>query len=132
MFGIGPGELIVIILVALVVLGPEKLPAAARILGRMSGELRRLSTEFQRTLHEDADPARTAGPARRDEDAEPAPDPAPEPEPDALETANVTPADFTGLADAETGADKVTVGVADTPDDGPVTATSRPEERGRS
>ena len=57
MFGIGPGELIVIILVALVVLGPEKLPAAARVLGRLTAEMRNLSTEFQRTLHEDAAPA---------------------------------------------------------------------------
>ncbi len=53
MFGIGPGELVVIILVALVVLGPEKLPTAARVLGRLSAELRHLSTEFQRTLHAD-------------------------------------------------------------------------------
>ncbi len=51
MFGIGPGELLVIIIVALVVLGPEKLPAAARMLGRLTGEMRRMSTEFQRTLH---------------------------------------------------------------------------------
>ena len=68
MFGIGPGELIVIILVALVVLGPEKLPAAARVLGRLSAELRHLSTEFQRTLHAD-DAAPPPWPTTRNEAA---------------------------------------------------------------
>ena len=130
MFGIGPGELIVIILVALVALGPEKLPAAARVLGRLSGELRRLSTEFQRTLHEDA------APARRDEDTEPAP--ASGPEPDALETANIIPTDLVGVlntgAAENVDADKTTAGTAvtDTPDDQPTAAILRPEERDRS
>lgn len=147
MFGIGPGELIVIILVALVVLGPEKLPAAARVLGRLTAEMRNLSTEFQRTLHEDAAPApsqdRDAGTRHGDEDAEPASEPASAPEPDALEAANVTPADFAGLADTDADADakahaqhantdKVAAGVAAAPDRGPMPATSRPGERGRS
>ncbi len=59
MFGIGPGELVVIIIVALVVLGPEKLPAAARTLGRLSGELRRMSMEFQRTMNMEVEPGIT-------------------------------------------------------------------------
>ena len=134
MFGIGPGELIVIILVALVVLGPEKLPAAARVLGRLTNELRNLSTEFQRTLHEDAAPARPGGPAREDEDAEPAP----ADEPDALETANIIPTDLVGVlntgAAENVDADKATAGAAvtDTPDDQPTAAILRPEERDRS
>lgn len=146
MFGIGPGELIVIILVALVVLGPEKLPAAARILGRLTGEMRRLSTEFQRTLHEDADPARTsprtAGAVPKDEDAEsdfaPAPGPAQEPEPDALDAANVIPADFTGFTDAnadtnaQAQAGRVASGGLDAPDREAVPAASLLEGRGRS
>ena len=56
MFGIGPGELVVIIIVALVVLGPEKLPAVARTLGRITGELRRMSTEFQRAMNMEIEP----------------------------------------------------------------------------
>ena len=132
MFGVGPGELIVIILVALVVLGPEKLPAAARVLGRLTNELRNLSTEFQRTLHEDAAPARPGGPAREDEDAAPAD------EPDALETANIIPTDLVGVlntgAAENVDADKATAGAAvtDTPDDQPTAAILRPEERDRS
>jgi Tat protein translocase TatB subunit len=47
MFNVGPGELIVILLVALVVLGPDKLPDAARKMGNVMGELRRMSNGFQ-------------------------------------------------------------------------------------
>ena len=47
MFNIGGGELIVIMLLALVVLGPQRLPDAARQIGKALGDLRRLSTGFQ-------------------------------------------------------------------------------------
>ena len=47
MLNLGTGELLVIFLVALIVLGPTKLPDAARQMGRMVAELRRLSTGFQ-------------------------------------------------------------------------------------
>lgn len=47
MLNLSTGELLVIFLVALVVLGPNKLPEAARQMGRMAAELRRLSSGFQ-------------------------------------------------------------------------------------
>jgi Tat protein translocase TatB subunit len=47
MLNLGTGELLVIFLVALIVLGPSKLPDAARQAGRMVAELRRLSAGFQ-------------------------------------------------------------------------------------
>jgi sec-independent protein translocase protein TatB len=50
MFNIGGGELIVILLVALIVLGPDKLPEAARKVGNVMGELRRMSNGFQEEL----------------------------------------------------------------------------------
>ncbi len=50
MFGIGSTELLVILLVALVVLGPKSLPGIAKTLGKAMGEFRRLSTDFQRTM----------------------------------------------------------------------------------
>lgn len=56
MFGIGSGEILVIIIVALLVLGPEKLPSAARILGKAMGDLRRMSTEFHRELNSEVEP----------------------------------------------------------------------------
>ena len=49
-FNIGAGEILLILLVALIVLGPDKLPGAARQVGRTVGELRRLSTGFQAEL----------------------------------------------------------------------------------
>ncbi|HZU07421.1 MAG TPA: Sec-independent protein translocase protein TatB [Chloroflexota bacterium] len=54
LFGIGLGELLLILVLALVVIGPERLPEVARQLGRMLAELRReadqLTAEFQRSL----------------------------------------------------------------------------------
>ena len=49
MFGIGSTELLVILVVALLVLGPKNLPKIAHTLGRAMGELRRVSTELQRS-----------------------------------------------------------------------------------
>jgi Tat protein translocase TatB subunit len=45
--GLGSGELLVVFLIALLVLGPTKLPDAARQMGKMMAELRRLSGGFQ-------------------------------------------------------------------------------------
>lgn len=50
MFNIGPGELIAISMVALLVLGPQRLPGAVRTVGRVVGELRRISGGFQDEL----------------------------------------------------------------------------------
>lgn len=51
MFGIGYTEILVILVVALIVLGPKNLPKIARTLGKGLGEFRRVSTEFQRTIN---------------------------------------------------------------------------------
>jgi sec-independent protein translocase protein TatB len=50
MLNIGPGELVAIAVIALIVLGPEKLPQALRTLGRITAELRRVSGGFQNEL----------------------------------------------------------------------------------
>lgn len=52
MFNVGTAELLVILLVALLVLGPNKLPDAARQVGRALGELRRLSSGFQAEMRD--------------------------------------------------------------------------------
>lgn len=54
MFGIGSTELLLILLVALIVLGPKSLAGFSRKLGKFVGEFRRVSTDFQRTLNMEA------------------------------------------------------------------------------
>ncbi len=51
MFGIGSTEFLVIVLVALLVLGPRNLAKVSRTVGKYMGEFRRISTDFQRTLN---------------------------------------------------------------------------------
>ena len=51
MLGIGTPELLVILVVALIVLGPERLPEIARALGRAMAELRRATAGLTDELH---------------------------------------------------------------------------------
>jgi sec-independent protein translocase protein TatB len=65
MFNIGGGEVIVILLVALIVLGPQRLPGVARQAGKVLADLRRMSTGFQnelRTAFDDVDSDRRPTP----------------------------------------------------------------------
>ena len=57
MFNVGGMELVVIGVIALVVLGPDKLPGALRQLGTFVGELRRISRGFQTDLRSALDEA---------------------------------------------------------------------------
>lgn len=61
MGSIGAPEILVILVVALLVLGPERLPDAARQAGRVLSELRRMSSGFQNELR-DAMQTPIAGP----------------------------------------------------------------------
>lgn len=51
--GIGFGEMVVIALVAIFVVGPDRLPAAARSAGRFVRQLRQLRQEFTTALNEE-------------------------------------------------------------------------------
>ncbi len=53
MFGIGFEELLVIMVVALIVVGPRKLPEVARALGRGYAEFKRTMDELKSTLDQD-------------------------------------------------------------------------------
>jgi len=46
LFGIGPGELLLILILALIVFGPRRLPEIGRNLGQMMRELREASEEI--------------------------------------------------------------------------------------
>lgn len=50
MFGIGLPELMVILVLALVVIGPKKMPDVAKALGRGLNEFRRASQEIKNTI----------------------------------------------------------------------------------
>jgi sec-independent protein translocase protein TatB len=50
MFGIGPSELLVILVVALLVLGPKRLPEIARALGKGLAEFRRATADVTSEL----------------------------------------------------------------------------------
>ncbi|MBI3046947.1 MAG: twin-arginine translocase subunit TatB [Acidobacteria bacterium] len=54
MFGsIGMPELIIILVIALIIFGPRKLPELGRSLGRSIGEFKRASNELRTTLEEE-------------------------------------------------------------------------------
>jgi len=55
MLGIGIGEIMVIALVALIFVGPERLPKVMRELGRQYGRLRRAADELRRAFVLEAD-----------------------------------------------------------------------------
>ena len=52
MLNLGGGELIVIAMIALLVLGPSRLPGAAKQIGKALAEFRRMSSGVQDDLHE--------------------------------------------------------------------------------
>ncbi len=65
MFGIGMTELLVILTIGLIVIGPKKLPELARSLGKGLAEFRRASTEMRREFLEVADEARIDPPTQQ-------------------------------------------------------------------
>ncbi len=50
MLGIGMQEIVIILIVALIIIGPKKLPDLARALGRAMGEFRRAADDLKDNL----------------------------------------------------------------------------------
>ena len=67
---LGPAEILVILVVALIVLGPKRLPEAGRQVGKALAEVRRWSTDVRSEIRDAVEP-----------DAPGFPPPAPEPPP---------------------------------------------------
>lgn len=63
MFGMGATEILVILALALVVIGPRKLPELARALGKGLGEFKRATREFHEPLVPATTPVTEKGPA---------------------------------------------------------------------
>jgi Tat protein translocase TatB subunit len=92
LFGIGAEELVVIFIIALFVLGPERLPSLARDIGKAVRELRRASDELtDQFLHADEQPAQTQPPAL--------------PAEAATTPAETTPAETTPVTESAAGED---------------------------
>ena len=57
MFDLGMGELLVIGIVALIVVGPKELPVMFRTVGKFTGRMRAMARDFQRAMNDAADEA---------------------------------------------------------------------------
>jgi TatA/E family protein of Tat protein translocase len=55
MFGIGMPELLLLLAIALIVIGPKKLPDLAKSLGRAMREFKKATNEFKETIQIDED-----------------------------------------------------------------------------
>ena len=79
MFGpIGVWEMVIILVIALIVFGPRKLPELGRSLGKSLGEFKRASNELRHTLDEEirVEERRTPKAAASKTGSAPAPEPA--------------------------------------------------------
>jgi TatA/E family protein of Tat protein translocase len=55
MFGMGMPEILLILAIALIVIGPKKLPDLAKSLGRAMGEFKKATREFKETMEIDSE-----------------------------------------------------------------------------
>ncbi len=89
MFGIGMPELLLILALALIVLGPKKLPELAKTLGKGLAEFRRatdeIKDEFRQMEHEIDESSTTATPKNDPVVEKPADSPPPTDSPDSAE-----------------------------------------------
>jgi Tat protein translocase TatB subunit len=108
MFGtLGGQEILFILVIALIVFGPRKLPEIGKSIGRMMAEFRKASNDFRRTLEDEVEadkarPVEPVTPAPAENPADPPPstaassaysDSTPEPAAAEAEPTAVTPPD---------------------------------------
>jgi len=70
MFGIGGQELIIILVLALILLGPKKLPDIAKSLGRAMGEFQRASDDLKKEINLSSQISDKETPQKKPEDTD--------------------------------------------------------------
>ena len=68
LFGIGFLELVFVLLIALIALGPNRMIEVARTIGKYTRQLRRISAELPRLLALEEETTKTSTPQRRQPD----------------------------------------------------------------
>jgi sec-independent protein translocase protein TatA len=66
MFGIGVPELLIILVIALVVIGPQKLPELARSLGKAMNEFKNAADDLQKNIKAESQKQETAAEQQKD------------------------------------------------------------------
>ena len=82
MFDIGPGELVLVAIIGLLVLGPQRLPKVAAEIGKWVGRARRTATQLRRQLEREIELSEIEKP--------PAPPPTQTPPPPAAQSAPIS------------------------------------------
>jgi Tat protein translocase TatB subunit len=109
MFGIGMPELLLILALALIVIGPKKLPDIARALGKGLAEFRRATDDLKSSIQEESRTADTRdrllreGRIQAPGNLEPAANTDPAPVPTAATTTENTPAAAQASQDRQNG-----------------------------
>lgn len=94
MFGtLGGPEVILILVVALIVFGPRRLPEIGKSMGKMLAEFRKASNDFKRTIEDELE-------AEKSKESQAAPPPTPE---STAPVAEATPADAGSPVPPEAG-----------------------------
>jgi sec-independent protein translocase protein TatB len=70
MFGIGFTELVIVLVIALIAIGPEKLPEVMKVLGKAFGEFKKATQDLSETVEEVKEDITIEEPLSLDEDKE--------------------------------------------------------------